>query len=155
PPGLQGHLPCENGEGPCVHEEMVWLPTSRCREGDELNYSITSSTHSTGPHGRSPSRPLALVSRRKPAHHRNCASRQIQKSHGVRGCHGTTVSLRSPARTCRGGGRALARFRCGGDFRRPRSRSRLGSSPSIPARLPPAASNRWRARPFTSKSAAA
>jgi hypothetical protein len=34
-----------------VHEEMVWLPTSRRREGDELNYSITSSTHSTSPAG--------------------------------------------------------------------------------------------------------
>src|SRR5215472_4413565 len=31
PQSLQGQLPCKNGEGPCVHEKVVWLLTSsRC-----------------------------------------------------------------------------------------------------------------------------
>jgi hypothetical protein len=28
PQSLQGELPCENGEGPCVHAALVWLRTS-------------------------------------------------------------------------------------------------------------------------------
>jgi hypothetical protein len=28
PQSLQGELPCENGEGPCVHATVVWLRTS-------------------------------------------------------------------------------------------------------------------------------
>src|SRR6516164_8999429 len=31
PQSLQGQLPCENGEGPCMHAKVVWLITSsRC-----------------------------------------------------------------------------------------------------------------------------
>src|SRR5215475_13878208 len=31
PQSLQGQLPCENGEGPCVHAKVVWLlASSRC-----------------------------------------------------------------------------------------------------------------------------
>jgi hypothetical protein len=29
PQSLQEQLPCENGKGPCVHEKVVWLLTSR------------------------------------------------------------------------------------------------------------------------------
>jgi hypothetical protein len=29
PQSLQGELPCENGEGPCVHATVVWLRTSQ------------------------------------------------------------------------------------------------------------------------------
>jgi hypothetical protein len=32
---LQGQLPCENGEGLCVHEKVAWLLTSRRCVGGE------------------------------------------------------------------------------------------------------------------------
>jgi hypothetical protein len=35
PQSLQGQLPCENGEGLCVHEKVAWLITSRRFVGDE------------------------------------------------------------------------------------------------------------------------
>jgi hypothetical protein len=34
PQNLQGEFPCENGEGPCVDETVVWLRTSQGFAGD-------------------------------------------------------------------------------------------------------------------------
>jgi hypothetical protein len=35
PQSLQEQLPCENGEGPCVHEKVVWLLTPQGCVDDE------------------------------------------------------------------------------------------------------------------------
>src|SRR5262249_47988712 len=78
-----------------------------------------------------------------------------EKFQGVRGCHVRTVNLRSRAARCWWAEQHSAYCRRGVHFRRRRSRSRLDSSPSIPARWPPAASNRWRVRLFISRNAAA
>src|SRR6516225_2323416 len=50
PQSLQGQLPCENGEGPCVHETVVWLLTSsRCvKRKHDIRARASLSPHPSG-----------------------------------------------------------------------------------------------------------
>src|ERR1700730_18903347 len=95
---------------------------------------------------------LVLVGKSEPAHHPfPFTPAEVSWSPGE--AHERTDELRSPAASFSQPGSRSPLCHHSGRIRNPQRRSRLDFSRSIPARLPPAASSRWKARPFISRNA--